>query len=151
MLYAQKNRRLWNLGWARLMLVCRRFREIGLQHSELWSYISLRITPKTDYDSLLVRRARSNGWPLTIKMHYDQAMADYLASLGNSYWDPTCLKWLSINFVLEAPAVKDYLHKFSAHTYSELSYLSLDMNRQQVESCSEIISTLLTTTNAPKL
>ncbi|KZV62663.1 hypothetical protein PENSPDRAFT_241724 [Peniophora sp. CONT] len=150
-LYAEKHKWFWKLSWTRLMLVCRRFREIGLQHSELWSYISLRITDKTDHDSLLVRRARAKGWPLTVKIHYDQAMADYLGGLGGSYWDPAALGWLSIEFASNAPSAKDFLHNLSAHVYPKLVYLCLEMDRSQAESCEDIISLLLTSTTAPRL
>ncbi|VDB86847.1 unnamed protein product [Peniophora sp. CBMAI 1063] len=149
---AEKHKSLWSLKWTRLMLVCRRFREIGLQHCELWSYITLRITSDSDHDGLLVRRARAKGDPLTIKVHYDQAMADYLDVMGGSFWDSGALKWLSISFASQAPSPKEFMRDLTAHVYPEMECLFLhNLDRSQATNCEEIISSFLTVATAPKL
>ncbi|KZV73745.1 hypothetical protein PENSPDRAFT_540255, partial [Peniophora sp. CONT] len=38
-IYAQDNNELFNLRWARLLLVCRRWHEVGLTTPKLWSFI----------------------------------------------------------------------------------------------------------------
>ncbi|VDB90059.1 unnamed protein product [Peniophora sp. CBMAI 1063] len=101
---ADEEHALYDLGWVRLMLVCRYFREVGVAHCELWSYHAIpnpaarTLPPQSALGFYMARVERAKGWPLSVRLQYDRKTAELLQSPGSPFWDALTgnLKALSV-------------------------------------------------------
>ena len=80
LIYAEDNKILFNLRWARILLVCKHWYNVALRTPELWSYIEIRgfampevFGPVIAGEDLERRRfgvqtMRAGQWPITLKI-----------------------------------------------------------------------------------
>ncbi|KZV75174.1 hypothetical protein PENSPDRAFT_647453 [Peniophora sp. CONT] len=153
--YAEEEGAHWNLKWTYLMLVCRRFREVGLAHIELWSYISMPLhLPSPDAcASYETRIGRAKGWPLSIRLHYNTDLAYFLEHRETFFWQPANLKELIINRDRRnsrGSHFEGFLSRLVAAEYPKLQSLTLNAATMK-SSYSHLIHRLLSFSVTPVL
>lgn len=109
--YAQDNGELFDLGWTRLLLVCRRWYHVAMTTQTLWSFIQVygpqnppyigRISYKPEAVDdrerrrLETQRSRAGLSPLTVNLSLYSPMSSTKLALS-TVWDPALLCSLSI-------------------------------------------------------
>ncbi|KZV61495.1 hypothetical protein PENSPDRAFT_693349 [Peniophora sp. CONT] len=150
-MYAQDNDELFDMRWARLLRVCKRWHDILVHTSMLWSFIDVSSldtrerrgsTDARDLQRIAVQRSSAGLWPLTIRVrtniHYKGSLPETkLALISSEFWHPRSLSSLSVggNSII----IHALLQQLAAHRQPILAELvmrnsSYDDNRLELRS-----------------
>ncbi|VDC01328.1 unnamed protein product [Peniophora sp. CBMAI 1063] len=139
-IYAQDQLELFNLRWTKLLLVCRRWYDVGVSTPKLWSYISLVDPSATAFhfsgnaqlpDARLAKRieaqlARAGTAPLTIKTGALGRRSDASESMKpyrSVFWNAGSLASLSLSG--DKTNVTATLNEMARHRHPVLKEISI--------------------------
>ncbi|KZV73746.1 hypothetical protein PENSPDRAFT_259517 [Peniophora sp. CONT] len=134
-IYAQDNDELYDLRWTKVLLVCRRWHDIGTLTPKLWSFIDLsygfyryRDVESAQAEALDVKRLQrqvslAGLWPCAVTLNLKQGLSDIKQTCLPMFWNPQFLYSLILtgsdyfmNQVLEA---------LNVHRHSTLTELKV--------------------------
>ncbi|VDC04438.1 unnamed protein product [Peniophora sp. CBMAI 1063] len=133
-IYAQDNDELFNMRWARLLLVCRRWRDIGMLTPKLWSFMDLFAAYYDEWDEASARKeardaqrvraqmARVGLAPTTVKLTLHLNLSEPKRACLPMFWIPSALQSFHLNGI-NAP-FHEVIDVFVKHQHSSLAHFA---------------------------